>query len=210
MRRRKATWPAATVISTRPVRVRSAHQEFCERLKLYSYGYDSRAGRYVIVDRDWRKVKDRLLAALTNLGQPIVHVVDANHANRGELYLKHRFEGVTLDLQDEAIRRIAQIAFEVNERTENIGARRLATVMERLLDEISFDAPNRSGQTLSLDGAAVDADGCSAVPGELRDALLAIVDAIMAQRFEAALDQNGDGKLDALDFVLRSRAGGTR
>ena len=66
-------------------------------------------------------------------------------------------EGVTLDLQDEAIRRIAQIAFEVNERTENIGARRLATVMERLLDEISFDAPNRSGQTLSLDGAAVDA-----------------------------------------------------
>jgi ATP-dependent HslUV protease ATP-binding subunit HslU len=66
-------------------------------------------------------------------------------------------EGVVLDLQDDAIRRIAQIAFEVNERTENIGARRLATVMERLLDEISFDAPNRSGQTLSLDAAAVDA-----------------------------------------------------
>ncbi|MFG6488073.1 ATP-dependent protease ATPase subunit HslU [Roseateles sp. BYS78W] len=66
-------------------------------------------------------------------------------------------EGVVLDLQDDAIRRLAQIAFEVNERTENIGARRLATVMERLLDEISFDAPNRSGQTVSLDAAAVDA-----------------------------------------------------
>ncbi|MBA4216652.1 MAG: ATP-dependent protease ATPase subunit HslU [Proteobacteria bacterium] len=66
-------------------------------------------------------------------------------------------EGVTLDLQDDAIRRIAQIAFEVNERTENIGARRLATVMERLLDEISFDAPNRSGGTVSFDAAAVDA-----------------------------------------------------
>ena len=66
-------------------------------------------------------------------------------------------EGVTLDLQPDAIRRLAQIAFEVNERTENIGARRLATVMERLLDEISFDAPNRAGQTLSLDAAAVDA-----------------------------------------------------
>ncbi|RZL37444.1 MAG: ATP-dependent protease ATPase subunit HslU [Rubrivivax sp.] len=66
-------------------------------------------------------------------------------------------EGVTLDLQPDAIRRLAEIAFEVNERTENIGARRLATVMERLLDEISFDAPNRSGQTLSLDAAAVDA-----------------------------------------------------
>ncbi|MDR7269387.1 ATP-dependent HslUV protease ATP-binding subunit HslU [Pelomonas saccharophila] len=66
-------------------------------------------------------------------------------------------EGVTLDLQPEAIRRLAEIAFEVNERTENIGARRLATVMERLLDEISFDAPRNSGQTVSLDAAAVNA-----------------------------------------------------
>ena len=66
-------------------------------------------------------------------------------------------EGVTLELGADAIRRIAQIAYDVNERTENIGARRLATVMERLLDEVSFDAPNRSGQTIRLDGAAVDA-----------------------------------------------------
>jgi ATP-dependent HslUV protease ATP-binding subunit HslU len=66
-------------------------------------------------------------------------------------------EGVTLDLQPTAIRRIAQIAFDVNERTENIGARRLSTVMERLLDEVSFDAPNRGGQTVSVDGAEVDA-----------------------------------------------------
>ena len=66
-------------------------------------------------------------------------------------------EGVTLDLAPEAIRRIAQIAYEVNERTENIGARRLATVMERLLDEVSFDAPRLSGQTVRLDAAAVDA-----------------------------------------------------
>jgi ATP-dependent HslUV protease ATP-binding subunit HslU len=66
-------------------------------------------------------------------------------------------EGVTLELTDSAIRRIAQIAFEVNERTENIGARRLATVMERLLEEISFDAPERGGSTVSLDAAHVDA-----------------------------------------------------
>ncbi len=66
-------------------------------------------------------------------------------------------EGVTLELAPEAIRRIAQIAFEVNERTENIGARRLATVMERLLDEISFDAPNLSGRTITIDAASVDA-----------------------------------------------------
>jgi ATP-dependent HslUV protease ATP-binding subunit HslU len=66
-------------------------------------------------------------------------------------------EGVTLDFAPAAIRRIAQIAFEVNERTENIGARRLSTVMERLLDEISFDAPNISGTAVQLDAAAVDA-----------------------------------------------------
>jgi ATP-dependent HslUV protease ATP-binding subunit HslU len=66
-------------------------------------------------------------------------------------------EGVTLELTPDGIQRLAQIAFDVNERTENIGARRLATVMERLLDEVSFDAPNRSGQTVTLDGAAVDA-----------------------------------------------------
>ncbi|MDE2297472.1 MAG: AAA family ATPase, partial [Burkholderiales bacterium] len=66
-------------------------------------------------------------------------------------------EGVTLTLQPEAIRRVAQIAFDVNERTENIGARRLSTVMERLLDEVSFDAPNREGQTVSIDAAEVNA-----------------------------------------------------
>jgi stage V sporulation protein R len=75
------------------------NEEFCERLKLYTYGYDSRSGQYVVVDRDWRKVKQRLLFSLTNMGQPIVQVVDANYANRGELYLRHRFEGVPLDIE---------------------------------------------------------------------------------------------------------------
>jgi len=66
-------------------------------------------------------------------------------------------EGVTLAMQPDAIRRVAQIAFDVNERTENIGARRLSTVMERLLDEVSFDAPNREGQTVRVDAAEVNA-----------------------------------------------------
>jgi len=59
-------------------------------------------------------------------------------------------EGVTLEFTPEAVRRIAEIAFEVNERTENIGARRLSTVMERLLDDVSFDAPQRGGQTVRI------------------------------------------------------------
>jgi len=65
-------------------------------------------------------------------------------------------EGVTLEFTPEGITRLAQIAFEVNERTENIGARRLSTVMERLLDEVSFDAAHRAGQTVQVDGAYVD------------------------------------------------------
>ena len=73
-------------------------EEFCERLKLFVYAYDPRSGRHVVVDRDWRKVKERLLFSLTNLGHPIIDVADANYANRGELYLKHAFEGVPLDV----------------------------------------------------------------------------------------------------------------
>ena len=65
-------------------------------------------------------------------------------------------EGVVLEFASEGITRLAQIAFEVNERTENIGARRLSTVMERLLDEVSFDAAHRSGQTLHIDAAYVN------------------------------------------------------
>ena len=65
-------------------------------------------------------------------------------------------EGVTLDFTPEGITRLAQLAFDVNERTENIGARRLSTVMERLLDEVSFDAANLSGQTVHIDAAYVN------------------------------------------------------
>ncbi|GLS14029.1 MULTISPECIES: ATP-dependent protease ATPase subunit HslU [Hydrogenophaga] len=66
-------------------------------------------------------------------------------------------EGVTLDFQPEGIRRLAQIACDVNERTENIGARRLSTVMERLLDEVSFGAARMEGQSVVIDAAYVDA-----------------------------------------------------
>jgi ATP-dependent HslUV protease ATP-binding subunit HslU len=66
-------------------------------------------------------------------------------------------EGVTLEFRPDAIRRLAQIAFDVNESTENIGARRLATVMERLLDEVSFQAPHLAGQTVVMDAESVNA-----------------------------------------------------
>ena len=66
-------------------------------------------------------------------------------------------EGVTLEFDASGVRRLAEVAFDVNQRTENIGARRLHTVMERLLEAISFDASDRSGRRLVIDGPYVDA-----------------------------------------------------
>ena len=65
-------------------------------------------------------------------------------------------EGVTLDFRPDGISRLAEIAFAVNESTENIGARRLSTVMERLLDEVSFNAAGLQGQSVTIDAAYVD------------------------------------------------------
>jgi len=65
-------------------------------------------------------------------------------------------EGVDLKFGADCVERIAEIAWQVNESTENIGARRLHTIMERLLDVISFEAPDRSGETILLDADYVN------------------------------------------------------
>jgi ATP-dependent HslUV protease ATP-binding subunit HslU len=65
-------------------------------------------------------------------------------------------EGVLLGFDDDGIRRIAEVAWQVNEQTENIGARRLHTVMERLLETISYEAADKSGQTVTVDVEYVD------------------------------------------------------
>ena len=65
-------------------------------------------------------------------------------------------EGLKLNFNDDAVQRIAEIATMVNERTENIGARRLHTVMEKLLDEVSFNAPDMTEREVLIDGAYVD------------------------------------------------------
>ncbi|HWJ72706.1 MAG TPA: ATP-dependent protease ATPase subunit HslU [Kaistia sp.] len=66
-------------------------------------------------------------------------------------------EGLTLAITDDAIDAIARIAVEINSAIENIGARRLQTVMERILDDISFAAPDRSGDTVTVDAAYIEA-----------------------------------------------------
>jgi ATP-dependent HslUV protease ATP-binding subunit HslU len=82
-------------------------------------------------------------------------------------------EGVTLDFSEEGLRAVAQLATMVNQRTEDIGARRLQTIMERVLESVSFDAPEMSGQTVAINEAyVVDKVGDIAVDDELSNFIL--------------------------------------
>ena len=95
------------------------------------------------------------LAALT--AEEFVRILTEPDASLSEQYRSLMgTEGMDLSFTDDGIRRIAEIAYSVNERTENIGARRLHTVMERLLEEISFTAADKSGQAVIIDAKYVD------------------------------------------------------
>jgi stage V sporulation protein R len=71
-------------------------EDFAREQKLFTYEYDRRDKSYRIDSREFSKIKRKFLAGLTNLGQPHISVEDANHGNRGELFLAHRFEGAEL------------------------------------------------------------------------------------------------------------------
>jgi len=73
--------------------------DFCIEQKFYSFGFNERAGSWEILSRDFKQVKEQLLKMLTNRGQPVIHVEDANFENRSELLMKHRHEGMDLDMQ---------------------------------------------------------------------------------------------------------------
>ncbi len=73
-------------------------EEFCEEQKLYTYAMNPRTKRYEIKNRDWREVKEKMLSMLTNGGQPLIRVQDANYKNRAEILLKHEHHAQDLDL----------------------------------------------------------------------------------------------------------------
>ncbi|MCP5464903.1 MAG: SpoVR family protein [Deltaproteobacteria bacterium] len=73
--------------------------DFCREYKLFAYQFNPLTNRYEISDRDFEIVKHRLLSSLTNFGQPVIEVIDANDGNRGELRLRHKHDGVDLDIQ---------------------------------------------------------------------------------------------------------------
>jgi stage V sporulation protein R len=72
--------------------------DFAIEQKLFVYGFNEKANHWEIMDREFRKVKQKLLTQLTNFGQPIIEVVEGNHDNRGEMMLAHRYEGVDLKM----------------------------------------------------------------------------------------------------------------
>ena len=74
-------------------------EEFCDRLKLYNYAFNRRTNQHEIVDRDYRKIKDKLLFQLSNMGQPFIYVMDGNFQNKGELLLWHKHQGLDLDVK---------------------------------------------------------------------------------------------------------------
>ena len=95
------------------------------------------------------------LKALTE--EDFVRILSATRASLTEQYRALiATEGVTVDFTEDGIKAIARIAAEVNGQIENIGARRLQTVMEKLLEDVSFDAEERQGDTVTVDGAYVE------------------------------------------------------
>lgn len=105
-------------------------EEFCERLKLYTYAFNRRTNQYEIVDRDHRKVKDKLLFQLSNMGQPFIYVVDGNFQNKGELLLWHKHQGLDLDFKwaRETLQALAALwRRPVNLETEVDGQKKLLT-----------------------------------------------------------------------------------
>jgi stage V sporulation protein R len=74
--------------------------EFCKEQNFFVYGYNDKRQAFEIIDRDFKKIKNKLLHQLTNFGQPMIEVVDGNFENRSELLVAHRHEGIDLKLDD--------------------------------------------------------------------------------------------------------------
>lgn len=103
-------------------------EEFCERFKLYTYAFNRRTNQYEIADRDFKKVKDKLLFQITNLGQPFIYVTDGNFQNKGELLLSHKHQGLDLDVKwtRETLRSLSEIwKRPVNIETEVDGQKKI-------------------------------------------------------------------------------------
>jgi stage V sporulation protein R len=111
--------------------------DFARHHKLFSYKYDPETKQYVIDSREFEEIKRQLLFSLTNFGQPIVVIQDANYGNRGELLLRHRHEGIDLKLD---------WAMDTLENLHRLWNRpvHLETVVEEKRYLLSFDGEEHS------------------------------------------------------------------
>jgi stage V sporulation protein R len=114
-------------------------EDFCHQHKLFMYGYNPASKSFEIVDRDFKKVKAKLLHRLTNMGQPRIDVVDGNAFNRGELTLKHQHDGV--DLRQDW-------AWEVLRNMHRIWKRpvHIETIVDGTAKILSFDGEEKKEQ----------------------------------------------------------------
>ena len=114
---------------------------------MFTYDYNRKTDTYQIAARDFQKIKAQLLFGLTNHGRPLIFVVESNHANRGELLLEHRHEG--LDLKQDWAR-------ETLRNIQTIWSRpvHLQTIVEEKPKMLSFDG-NEFSEKETSDGLAV-------------------------------------------------------
>jgi len=117
-------------------------EDFCHDHKMFLYDYDKRTKQHVISSRDFKQVKQQLLSQLTNFGQPMIKVIDANYGNRNELLLDHSHEGVDLDSRftNETLKNI----FKVWKRPVHIH-----TIVEKEPNRISYNGEKVSMEKLS-------------------------------------------------------------
>jgi stage V sporulation protein R len=114
--------------------------EFCVRYKMFSFAYQEQGGQYIIESREFEKIKQRLLFSLTNFGKPWIYVVDGNFRNRGELLLRHQFNGVEIR---------TDLAADVLANVQFIWGRpvHLHTLVDGKPTMLSFDGTEHSTKT---------------------------------------------------------------
>jgi stage V sporulation protein R len=115
--------------------------EFCARHKMFSYAYAEQTGQYVIESREFELIKQRLLFSLTNFGKPWIYVLNGNFRNRGELLLKHEFNGIELKLNH---------ARDVLVNVQSMWARpvHIETVVEGKATLLSFDGSEHTQKAI--------------------------------------------------------------
>jgi stage V sporulation protein R len=118
--------------------------EFCVEHKLFAFNYQDHTKNYVIESREFQRVKQRLLSSLTNFGKPWITVVNGNHRNRGELLLRHEYQGVELN-RNEARDTLVNLAFLWGRPVH------IQTVLDDKPMLLSFDGTDHSSQPLGAE-----------------------------------------------------------